>query len=199
MASKPMSAKQIRRLIHQAQNGNEKALELLLKANARQADAARKRMKSLEKAGYTRFAFKRSEYFLEHFGIKSFTTNKKLLTANNLELLGKQLLQTSKLLTAKTGTRAGYRAEYNRQYEQLRAQGVNIAKGKESIFDAFLSSAMFNEFKAFDSDRALEEAAEAINEGKTLEELEAEWEKYQAGEQNMLDAWENWTEQTPFE
>ena len=148
-------------------------------------------MSDLRKAGFgDTAAIRRAEYYLHEAGVKGkgFRTGRKL----SLDDVTENLEQVVQFLNYQTSTVSGERKRRREIINQMRENGINIRKGDENKFLEFLDSDAWSEFKYISSGRILEEAAEKINAGASIKELNEAYEKYQSGEVDIFDAWDEW-------
>lgn len=162
----------------------------LVKEAVRQANIVNNRIKRLNAAGFGDIfgTQARIETFaLEHYERKGLSKSKAKLSSD-LNLLQEQLLLTSKFLRANT-TVTGAR---ERADEVAKVLNVDLKPGGQKTFLRFLESDMFNELRRAGSPRYIQDAVEAINEGATIEQLQASYDKYLHKQSTLLESFEEW-------
>lgn len=162
----------------------------LVKEAVRQANIVNNRIKRLNAAGFGDIfgTQARIETFaLEHYERKGLSKSKTKLSSD-LNLLQEQLLLTSKFLRANT-TVTGAR---ERADEVAKVLNVDLKPGGQKTFLRFLESDMFNELRRAGSPRYIQDAVEAINEGATIEQLQASYDKYLHKQSTLLESFEEW-------
>lgn len=181
-----MNTTEIRRLASRARRGDYKALKIMQDENIKLSRKLNDRLRNLEKSSAeVSPAYKRAKYVTK--------SDKPRFKGNvdDISTLERQLLDINKILDMKTSTIRGYNQMKRNTINTFKEKGLNISDS--DLFNNFLNSSEFSEFVKFDSERALLEGSQALNEGKTLKDLEYEWERYKSGEIDMMDAWQNWT------
>lgn len=176
-------------LLKKAQTNPAIKKELVNEA-VRQAGIVNSRMKRLDAAGFGDVFGTQAKvraFAEEHYGGTNLRKSKELLWADN-ELLKEQLLLTSKFLREHT-TVTRVQARANEVAEVLQ---VPINEGKETELLRFLESDMFNELRRAGSTRFIMDAVEAINEGASIEKLNAAYQKYLNKQVSIIGAFEEW-------
>ena len=181
---------EIDKMYRRAAKGDQTALSELLRINRQLSRRANNRMSDLRKAGFETAALRRAEYYLQESGAKGkgFRTGKKL----DLDTVTENLEQVSQFLNFQTSTISGERKRRADILNGLRDYGININKKDEQQFLDFLESDAWSEFKYISSGRILEEAAEKISAGASMQELKDAYERYQSGELDIFEAWDAW-------
>lgn len=185
------TVQEINKLYERAERGDSSALSDLINTNRQLSRRANNRMSDLRKAGFgDTAAIRRAEYYLQEAGVKGkgFRTGRKL----SLDDVTENLEQVVQFLNYQTSTVSGERKRRREIINQMRENGINIRKGDENKFLEFLDSDAWSEFKYISSGRILEEAAEKINAGASIKELNEAYEKYQSGEVDIFEAWDEW-------
>lgn len=162
----------------------------LVKEAVRQANIVNNRIKRLNAAGFGDIFGTQAR--IETFALENYKstnlTKSKVKLSSDMDLLQEQLLLTSKFLRANTTvTRARNRAE-----EVAKILNVDLKPGKNVTFLRFLESDIFNELRRAGSPRFIQDAVEAINEGATIEQLEASYDKYLHKQSTLLESFEEW-------
>lgn len=180
----------IDKMYRRAAKGDHTALSELLHINRQLSRRANNRMADLRKAGFDTPALRRAEYYLQESGVKGkgFRTGKKL----DLDTVTENLEQVSQFLNFQTSTISGERKRRAAILNGLRDYGINIDKKDEQQFLSFLESDAWSEFKYISSGRILEEAAEKISAGASMQDLKDAYERYQSGELDIFEAWDVW-------
>lgn len=181
-----MNANEIRLLASRARKGDSKSLKIMQDENRKLSRRINDRFRNLEKgSAESSPAYKRATYVTK--------SDKPRFKGSVYDVgtLERQLLDINKILDMKTSTLLGYKQMKRNTIKTFKEKGLNISDS--DLFNNFLNSSEFSEFVKFDSERALLEGSQALNEGKTLKDLEYEWERYESGEIDMMDAWQNWT------
>ena len=164
----------------------------LVKEAIRQANIVNNRIKRLNAAGFGDIfgTQARIETFALHsYGRKGLSKSAKKLSSD-IDLLREQLMLSAKFLRAQT-TVTGARERAN---EVAQVLNVDLKSGGQKTFLRFLESDMFNELRRAGSARFIQDAVEAINEGATIEQLQASYNKYLNKQSTLLDAFEEWTQ-----
>lgn len=190
MNIKDINVNKVIRLARKASSGDTEALKTLQEINYRIADNANRRFKT----------FERNQVYSPSYNItknrlgerKTFSKSKKLTPLEYRD----QILNGLKFLNAETGTVKGYREYRKKQLQNLKDNlGIEIDPDRIEEWEEFLRSELFNEFKEFDSERALLEGADAINRGLSIKEVNEKWERYKKENEYTLDtAWIDVTE-----
>lgn len=181
---------EIDKMYRRAAKGDQTALSELLRINRQLSRRANNRMSDLRKAGFETAALRRAEYYLQESGVKGkgFRTGKKL----DLDTVTENLEQVSQFLNFQTSTISGERKRRADILNGLRDYGINIDKKDEQQFLDFLESDAWSEFKYISSGKILEEAAEKISAGASMQDLKDAYERYQSGELDIFEAWDAW-------
>ena len=181
---------EIDKMYRRAAKGDQTALSELLRINRQLSRRANNRMSDLRKAGFETAALRRAEYYLQESGVKGkgFRTGKKL----DLDTVTENLEQVSQFLNFQTSTISGERKRRADILNGLRDCGINIDKKDEQQFLDFLESDAWSEFKYISSGKILEEAAEKISAGASMQDLKDAYERYQSGELDIFEAWDAW-------
>lgn len=184
------SAQRIIDTASRASRGDSKALSSLRSYTEQQAKNANKRIIRFEKAGETSPALEIALVSLNKLGQgRRFSRSKKLSISD----LREEALALLKFNTAKTGSISGYRRYQKESLSRLEKQlGIKIPASKLKDVEVFLSSNIFNEFKEFDSERAIEDGISAIlNDNANVELIPELWESYDRGELDLVETFEN--------
>ena len=181
---------EIDKMYRRAAKGDQTALSELLRINRQLSRRANNRMSDLRKAGFETAALRRAEYYLQESGVKGkgFRTGKKM----DLDTVTENLEQVSQFLNFQTSTISGERKRRADILNGLRDYGINIDKKDEQQFLDFLESDAWSEFKYISSGKILEEAAEKISAGASMQDLKDAYERYQSGELDIFEAWDAW-------
>lgn len=184
-----LTVDQIKKKIRQAKRGDQKVLDELIRVNYLEADRANKRLKTQAKSTPNAYAFKQALHYLRTQNQKSFSKASKKFKLN-IDALETQLLALNLYNRSKSGTVKGAREIEFKNRETLEKMGIDFNKIDPEVFEAFLNSDIFKEFKKFDSERAIIEGYDALLSGRTLEDAIEAWDKYQTSKyETMDDAW----------
>lgn len=184
-----LTVDQIKRKIRQAKRGDQKVLDELIRVNYLEADRANKRLKTQAKSTPNAYAFKQALHYLRTQNQNSFSKASKKFKLN-IDALETQLLALNLYNRSKSGTVKGAREIEFKNRETLEKMGIDFNKIDPEVFEAFLNSDIFKEFKKFDSERAIIEGYDALLSGRTLEDAIEAWDKYQTSKyETMDDAW----------
>lgn len=189
-----MTNSQIRAL---SRSNNPDAQDKLRKELSRLSREANKRMSNLEKKGQeglNKFAYARAKRELKKMGLTKYKSGKNI----PLSTITKQLYSANRFLAAKTSTITGQKELRRKAIKNIRNAGVKISYGQEDAFFRFISEDLVQELKdVYDSGRIFQQVMDAINEGKTIQDLEKAWQQYEKGEITADVAWEQWTDVSP--
>lgn len=184
-----MNAMEIIKLSREAEKGNMQSYNKLLSYNQKLTSRANQRLRSLEKQTRSGNAYAKAiTYTQKEYGSNRF---RKPKTISDLKI---STFALENFLSQKTSTVRGIKEYEKRIIGGFREKGIYIPDDKKDIFFDFLDSGFFNEFKKYDSERAIEEIADAISNGRTLDDLNEAYQKYQTGQQSLIESWEEWTE-----
>lgn len=184
-----MTSMQIETLYRRAQNGDTAALSELRYANQIAVNRVKRRIKTIRNHNISTPALDRLEATLERENLK--LSKSKSLTPDQLRA---QLHAIQKFDEAKTGSYKGYLEYESEELERLRESDIVLDRNTfRNEWKDFLNSPLFEEMKAFDSERALLEGAEALKSGRSFTDITEAWEKYTQGDAYFSEVWEEFT------
>lgn len=145
------------------------------------AKRANQRIRRLEKAQYTPYAYNRVMESLRGRGKMRFSETWKMYDSE--EDFQSAMSTLRQFLKAKE-SKVGYVAEKQRNFaaNAAKAMGINV-EGREDDWYDFLSSQRYRELSRYmDSSQIIEETDAMFNEGKSAAEVNDAWDAWKAGE-----------------
>lgn len=148
-------------------------------------------MRAMRNANVTGVVYDRTMQFLKNMGRKTFP--EKAGAIDSLEDLIEYAEELQSVAGAKTLTLRGER-QYRRKLGKMFKRGkgsAGISEAKMKDFETFLSSEIWDIVKKYDSSR-IYDVADALEEGKDIEDLNDLFEKYENGQMSADEAIETW-------
>lgn len=148
-------------------------------------------MRAMRNANVTGVVYDRTMQFLKNMGRNTFP--EKGGAIDNVEDLIEYAQELQSIAGAKTLTLRGER-QYRRKLGKMFKRGkgsAGISEAKMKDFEIFLSSEIWDIVKKYDSSR-IYDVADALEEGKDIEDLNDLFEKYENGQMSADEAIETW-------
>lgn len=194
-----------------AEKGDAKALKTLIDYNNKQANHIERQLKILEKAGRTKWAYKTAQTWKKRHHVSEFETNPEFL-ANNIEYLKNQLLMLNSLKKMESITIKGQKAIEKRSLNRLEeitgrkllqgrdSKGRFTSKHRDELIKMLDSYEVKYYKKILDSDQVLKGLFDAVNTGRTYDDLKNSFKELAKSQANTVGGtWERFVGNTPFD
>jgi hypothetical protein len=145
------------------------------------AQASNKRLSELEKADIHQYAYELAKHYNKKVMKRDTNRYYRGINFKDDKEVQAHLDEMITFYNAKTSSVEGYKASIEKRLEAFREKGVEIPKNKqaEKEFFDFLSSENFKNYKnILDSNQIVSTFNEARDIGKTVEEINSEYQKY---------------------
>jgi len=175
-----------------AERGNEVAADRLRDLNRTYSHRASQRMRELENKKLDTKALQYAQYYLDERGRKYFGAGR----GADLDEIVENLEQARKFLSWQTSTVGGERARVDKILDSLQKHGHIDEFESESdrrTFLKFLESDAFADFKKVVGSSIITEAQNAIEHGRSMEELQQVYSEYKAANMDAIKYWEKWS------
>lgn len=175
-----------------AEGGNALAEERLRDLNETYSRRASQRMRELENRDMNTKALQYAQHYLDQRDRTRFGAGKSA----DIDEVIENLQQARKFLSWETSTVGGERARVEGMLDTLRSHGIidefENEREKRSFLN-FLESDAFADYKKMIGSGIIGEAQNAIANGATVDELNAVYQEYKAGNVGAIESWESWT------
>lgn len=181
---------EIRRILRNADTMSEDQYNKLMRLTLAEGKRINQNMRSMRRQNVTGEIYDRTMHFLESMNRNTFP--ERFGAIDDIDELLNYAEEIASIGNAKTLTLRGERA-YRRSISRMLMKGnANISQSNIKTFEQFLSSDLWGIMRKYDSSR-IYEAADAIEEGATLDDLDELWQRYEEGELDALDVFDEWT------
>lgn len=175
---------EINELARSASRGDKSAEAKLREMNTKAVRQIRRRQQNEKKAGIVTPAMS---------ALKTRNPNLSLGKKIPVEQLREQLLSANRFFNSETSTVRGFRKWEKNEMNRLKERGIELTTEEfRGPWRDFLNSDAFEEFKSFDSERALNEVWERIKKGGDIQTLQERWEQYTRGDIGFLEIFDDW-------
>lgn len=186
------SLKEIRKIASAARNGDADAMKELRLINQRMVNNTVRRLKKLDQdKTIVSPAASRIKNAMGTLSKGYLSKSKKL----DVDELMEQIMEMRSFLTNVTSTPKGAKI-YSEKYKQAMKDkfGIDLKNEKDvELWRQFTQTAMFDEMVEYDSEKTLLEGWKALQQGKTIEELEESFKAYKNRSRSLLQSWRDWT------
>lgn len=175
-----------------AEGGNALAEERLRDLNETYSRRASQRMRELENRDMNTKALQYAQHYLDQRDRTRFGAGK----GADIDEVIENLEQARKFLSWETSTVGGERARVEGMLDTLQSHGIidefESEREKRSFLN-FLESDAFKDYKKLIGSGIIGEAQNAIASGATIDELNAAYADYKAGNVGAIESWESWS------
>lgn len=186
----------IRNILRNVDTMSEEQYNELLRLTLAEGKRINQNMRAMHRQNVTGQIYDRTMQFLESMQRSTFPERAGAI--DDIDDLLDYAEEISSIGNAKTLTLRGERA-YRRSIGRMLAKGnVNISASNIKTFEQFLSSDLWGIMRKYDSSR-IYEAADVIEEGATLNDLNELWQRYEEGELDALDVFDEWTKVSDYD
>lgn len=175
-----------------AERGNEVAADRLRDLNRTYSHRASQRMRELKSKNLDTKALQYAQYYLDERGRKYFGAGR----GADLDEIVENLEQARKFLSWQTSTVGGERARVDKILDTLQEHGYIDEFKSESdrkTFLKFLESDAFTDFKKAVDSGIITDAQNAIEHGRSLEDLQQVYSEYKVANMDAIKYWEKWS------
>ena len=186
----------IRRILRNADTMSEDQYNELMRLTLAEGKRINQNMREMRRQNVTGEIYDRTKQFLESMQRNTFP--ERAGSIDDIDDLLNYAEEISSIGNAKTLTLRGERA-YRRSINRMLMKGnTSISESNIKAFEQFLSSDLWGIMRKYDSSR-IYEAADAIEEGATLDDLDELWQRYEEGELDALDVFGEWTKVSDYD
>lgn len=186
----------IRRILRNADTMSEDQYNELMCLTLAEGKRINQNMRAMRRQNVTGEIYDRTKQFLESMQRKTFP--ERAGSIDDIDDLLNYAEEIASIGNAKTLTLRGERA-YRRSINRMLMKGnTSISESNIKAFEQFLSSDLWGIMRKYDSSR-IYEAADAIEEGATLDDLDELWQRYEEGELDALDVFDEWTKVSDYD
>ena len=190
------SYQQIRRISNRAMRGDAVAESKLRSELTRLGKQANKKLKALEREGLEASpAYKLAIEDLKYVRRMRQGRSRVRYPESNLSLdineVTNALWSVANFLGRKTSTVKGFKSYLEGRRKVFENMGIDI-KGREELFDEFMSTDWFNEFVKFDSTAAFTTMDEMIDNGVSVDKVKQLFKDYVEGNIDFIAATYEW-------
>ena len=186
----------IRRILRNVDTMSEDQYNELMRLTLAEGKRINQNMRSMRRQNVTGEIYDRTMQFLESMNRNTFPERAGAI--DDIDDLLNYAEEIASNGNAKTLTLRGERA-YRRSLNRMLMRGnVDVSERNIKAFEQFLSSDLWGIMKKYDSSR-IYEAADAIEEGATLNDLNELWNRYEEGELDALDVFDEWTKVSDYD
>ena len=187
---------EIRRILRNTDTMSEEQYNELMRLTLVEGKRINRNMRTMRRQNVTGEIYDRTMQFLESMQRNTFPERAGAI--DDIDDLLNYAEEIASIGNAKTLTLRGERA-YRRSISRMLLNGnTNLAESNIKTFEHFLSSDMWGIMRKYDSSR-IYEAADAIEEGATLNDLNELWKRYEEGELDALDVFDEWTKVSDYD
>ena len=187
---------EIRRLLRSADTMSEDQYNELMRLTLAEGKRINQNMRSMRPQNVTGEIYDRTMQFLESMNRNTFP--ERVGAIDDIDDLLNYAEEIASIGNAKTLTLRGERA-YRRSLNRMLMRGnVDVSEGNIKTFEQFLSSDLWGLIKKYDSSR-IYEAADAIEQGADMDDLAELWNRYEEGELDALDVFEEWNNVSDYD
>ena len=188
--------KEIRRLLRTTDTMSEDQYNKLMRLTLAEGKRINQNMRAMRRQNVTGEIYDRTMQFLESMQRKTFP--ERAAAIDDIDDLLNYAEEIASIGNAKTLTLRGERA-YRRSLNRMLMRGnVDVSEGNIKTFEQFLSSDLWGLIKKYESSR-IYEAADAIEEGAMMDDLDELWNRYEEGELDVLDVFDEWTKVSDYD
>lgn len=186
----------IRRILRNVDTMSEEQYNELMRLTLAEGKRINQNMRTMRRQNVTGEIYDRTMQFLESMQRNTFPERAGAI--DDIDDLLNYAEEIASIGNAKTLTLRGERA-YRRSMSRMLMKGnTNISESNIKAFEQFLSSDIWGTMRKYDSSR-IYEAADAIEEGATLNDLDKLWKRYEEGELDALDVFDEWTKVSDYD
>ena len=187
---------EIRRILRNVDTMSEEQYNELMRLTLAEGKRINQNMRAMRKQNVTGEIYDRTMQFLESMQRNTFPERAGAI--DDIDELLNYAEEIASNGNAKTLTLRGERA-YRRSINRMLMKGnTNISESNIKAFEQFLSSDLWGLMRKYDSSR-IYEAADAIEEGATMDDLDELWQRYEEGELDALDVFDEWTKVSDYD
>lgn len=187
---------EIRRILRNTDTMSEEQYNELMRLTLAEGKRINQNMRTMRIQNVTGEIYDRTMQFLESMQRNTFPERAGAI--DEIDVLLNYAEEIAAIGNAKTLTLRGERA-YRRSLNRMLMRGnVGLCERNIKAFEQFLSSDLWGIMKKYDSSR-IYEAADAIEEGATLDDLDELWNRYEEGELDALDVFDEWTKVSDYD
>lgn len=186
----------IRRILRNVDTMSEEQYNELMRLTLAEGKRINQNMRTMRRQNVTGEIYDRTMQFLESMQRNTFPERAGAI--DDIDDLLNYAEEIASIGNAKTLTLRGERA-YRRSMSRMLMKGnTNISESNIKAFEQFLFSDIWGTMRKYDSSR-IYEAADAIEEGATLNDLDKLWKRYEEGELDALDVFDEWTKVSDYD
>lgn len=187
---------EIRRILRNVDTMSEEQYNELMRLTLAEGKRINQNMRTMRRQNVTGEIYDRTMQFLESMQRNTFPERPGSI--DDIDDLLNYAEEIASIGNAKTLTLRGERA-YRRSISRMLLKGnTNISESNIKTFEQFLSSDLWGIMRKYDSSR-IYEAADAIEEGATMNDLNELWNRYEEGELDALDVFDEWTKVSDYD
>lgn len=188
--------KEIRRLLRTTDTMSEDQYNKLMRLTLAEGKRINQNMRTMSRQNVTGEIYDRTMQFLESMQRNTFPERPGAI--HDIDDLLNYAEEISSIGNAKTLTLRGERA-HRKSLKRMSMRGnVDISEANIKTFEQFLSSDLWGLIKKYDSSR-IYEAADAIEQGADMDDLQELWNRYEEGELDALDVFDEWTKVSDYD
>lgn len=187
---------EIRNILRNVDTMSEVQYNELMRLTLEEGKRINQNMRTMRRQNVTGEIYDRTMQFLESMQRNTFPERAGAI--DDIDDLLNYAEEIASIGNAKTLTLRGERA-YRRSISRMLLKGnTGISESNIKAFEQFLSSDLWGIMRKYDSSR-IYEAADAIEEGATMNDLNELWNRYEEGELDALDVFDEWTKVSDYD